>query len=150
VTSPTADELTAWLDRVHAPGFFRFHFDNASEAAAFTAAVSRKIDRDRPARAAAWSIRASSGDVAIVLNESACQIAARVFSPLPVRSRIPHTDAPALALRLFDESSSGGQVLTLSRCAGTMLRLMCGVRKGAVWSAGVSSSRRSERPACLA
>jgi DNA-nicking Smr family endonuclease len=107
VTSPTADELTTWLDRVHAPGFFRFDFDAVGEAAAFAAAVSRKIDRDRPAGAAAWFLRGSSGNVTIVLNEFAWQIAAREFSPPPVRSRIPHADAPARAPRLFDESSGG-------------------------------------------
>ena len=110
-TAPSAGELATWLDGVREAGYFSFAFRQEEEAAAFVAALSRKIVRDRtwrdqprPIRARAWVIREFSGEPhTVILNERAWQTAVREFAPVPLASRIPHATLPSGATEVFDE-----------------------------------------------
>jgi len=113
-SAPTAEELAAFLDDVRVQGFFRFHLDGVEECAAFVAALSRKIVRDRTAHDRSghagprvWRLEGPSGGrSAVVLNESAVAIALREFAPVPLVSRIPYPDPGAHAREVIDEATA--------------------------------------------
>jgi hypothetical protein len=114
--APTSEEIEAWLDTVRSDGYFRFVFVNIDEAAAFVAAVSRRVTRDRPwseqpgrMAARAWVLHEPGEQVYIVyLNESAWLTAVREFSPIPLGSRIATLTLPVDALEVMDESTTTG------------------------------------------
>jgi hypothetical protein len=110
-TRPGAGELATWLDGVREAGYFWFSFRQADEAAAFVAALSRKVVRGRlwrdqpgPSEGRAWVTRESSGGACTVaLNERAWQIVVREFAPVPLASRIPYTTIPRDATEVLAE-----------------------------------------------
>ena len=96
--APTVAELGTWLSTVSIAGHYLFDFDGTEELAAFVAAVSRKIVRDRTYGEVAntllprvWAaLQSSSRHRVAVLNESAARIVARDFAPVPVASTVPY------------------------------------------------------------
>jgi hypothetical protein len=109
---PDDNELTMWLEQVRTRGYFRFGFDDSGEAAAFVAAVSRKLSRDqrwgdRAGLASTWAWIAQEGDhqarVVVTLNERAWLTVAREFAPVPLASRVPYPAPPDVAAVLMDE-----------------------------------------------
>jgi hypothetical protein len=109
-TRPGAGELATWLDGVREAGYFWFSFRQADEAAAFVAALSRKVVRGRlwrdqpsPSEGRAWVTRESAGACTVALNERAWQIVVREFAPVPLASRIPYTTLPRDATEVLAE-----------------------------------------------
>jgi hypothetical protein len=98
---PDVSEIDRWLTSVATRAWFFFVFDDTREAAAFVAAVSRKLHRDRafaePADyhepQAILVEQPGEAPCCIALNETAWVVAEREFSPLPVSSRIPYVSA---------------------------------------------------------
>lgn len=115
-TIPEVGEVAAALDELQAPGHFRYFFGDVEERAAFVAALSRKIARDRGTRereqtrpiAHAWLMRDPAGDAdAVVLDLAAMSIAAHAFAPVPPASRIPYAPSTtADATLLFDGATA--------------------------------------------
>jgi hypothetical protein len=110
VASPTVPELAAALqDGLPSPRYV-LTFHDAGEAAAFTAALSRKVDRDRRHTgtiARVWrAVGADSRAPVLILSEEAWEVARREFGPLPSAACIPYVqDVGELAL-LFDTESA--------------------------------------------
>jgi hypothetical protein len=109
--APDADEFARWIHIVRRPVHFRFGFENEEEAAAFIAALSRLVTRDRlwdslPTRptARAWLLREPvARGCCVLLNETAWRTAATEFAPLPVSSNIPYPVAVPPAPVVIDE-----------------------------------------------
>lgn len=109
--APSVAELDAWMREVTPDAFFRFEFDDVDEAAAFLAAVSRKLVRNRTVvlstapEGGAWI--AADGERAVVtLNQRSWRLAVHEFSPLPIISRVPALTPPSNALRVLDERTT--------------------------------------------
>ncbi len=105
--APDSAELQSWLRAVTPPSFFRFEFDSGDEGAAFVAAVSRKLVRDRTLRTpetasgAAW-VAAEAGRLVVMLSEASWRLTVREFAPLPIVSRIPALSLPVHAVLALD------------------------------------------------
>lgn len=111
---PVSAEVMAWLHTARPTVYFRFAFDHHDEQAAFLAALSRVIVRERRAGGAApgessraWTVEGGGpGRGALVLDERLWIAAVEAFSPLPVGSRIPYAGLPAHAVEVLDEATA--------------------------------------------
>lgn len=114
VTSPTADELHAALSTDLQDARYLMSFASRDEAAAFVAALARKLVRDRrvdESAATVWlvglnAVERESWPVRIFLDEGAMRIAEREFGPLLVGSCIPYLRMPSDRRQLFDARSA--------------------------------------------
>jgi hypothetical protein len=116
VSEPEDEEIAGWLDTVRDAAHFQFTFNDIEEAAAFAAAVSRKVIRNRtwhssgrhqtPA-AQAWLVRRLRGPAfGVVLNERAWLTVVNECSPVPLGARIPRTATPSGAVEIVGESTA--------------------------------------------
>jgi len=111
-TPPGEHEIARWLDAARRPAYFLFSFSDADHAAAFAAALSRTIVRDRTCSAAdrpprAWVVReTSTHGCVLVVNEPAWLTAVREFSPVPLGSRIPYAALPEEAVVMLEEMTA--------------------------------------------
>lgn len=109
--APDTAQLQRWLRDVAPPAFFRFEFDASDEGAAFVAAVSRKLARDRTMRSgetgsgAVW-VAQEGGRLIVFLTEASWRLTVREFAPLPIVSRIPALSLPANAVFALDERTT--------------------------------------------
>jgi hypothetical protein len=108
--APSHEELTMWLLAAKPAAYFRVACDRDDEQAAFLAALSRVVVRNRRFRdvihadqARAWTV-GRNGDRrgALLLNECLWKTALQEFSPLPVGSRIPYIALPADAVLVLE------------------------------------------------
>jgi hypothetical protein len=113
-SAPSHEELTMWLHGARPQAYFRVVFDRDDEQAAFLAALSRVVVRDRRFRATApveraraWTVR-EHGDRrgSLLLNEPLWKMASQEFSPLPFGSRIPYITLPANAVVALETESA--------------------------------------------
>ena len=108
----TRAELATWLHATRPAAHFRFAFEHDDEQAAFLAALSRVVVRERRSPAPdsnetprAWTVGHSQHHRGVlVLNERLWMAAARAFSPLPIGSRIPYIAVPAGAAVVLDDA----------------------------------------------
>lgn len=113
-TTPTSVEIATWFNAVRPPVYFRFAFDHDDEQAAFLAALSRAVVRERrgqtatqSAQSRGWIVRHSGRPRgALALNESLWIAALQAFSPFPIGSRIPYLTLPADAVMVLDEANA--------------------------------------------
>ena len=113
-STPSATELGGWLAQVSSPGYYRFAFADSDEMAAFVAAISRKVVRDRtlggasePGESRAWILNSETGqDHVAILGDFAWQRVCREFSPIPFAGTIPYPAPGHGALLVFDEAGA--------------------------------------------
>jgi hypothetical protein len=111
VEAPSAGELDAVFCADLAPACYTLSFGSADEAAAFVAALSRKVHRDRRGEgfeASVWcdALPAARGPVHVMLDEGALDIAAREFGPLPASANIPYPRLDAATAMLVDSETA--------------------------------------------
>jgi hypothetical protein len=113
-SAPSHEELTTWLHSARPSAYFRVVFDRDDEQAAFLAALSRVLVRNRRFRetaavdrARAWTV-GEHGDRRgpLLLNEPLWKMASQEFSPLPFGSRIPYITLPANAVVALESESA--------------------------------------------
>ncbi|MGH7655915.1 MAG: hypothetical protein ACREN6_14760 [Gemmatimonadaceae bacterium] len=110
VIAPTFADLIAAVRTGLPEAYYLLTFAAKDECAAFIAAMSRKMDRDRRLREAPgrlWQTTHAEASVpVVVLDVAAWYVAAREFHPLPVAARIPYqVHANDLALLVDAETA---------------------------------------------
>jgi hypothetical protein len=113
-SAPSHEELTTWLHGARPSAYFRVVFDRDDEQAAFLAALSRVVVRDRRfrevapvVRARAWTVGEQHGrGGSLLLNEPLWKMASQEFSPLPFGARIPYITVPANAVMALETESA--------------------------------------------
>lgn len=106
VTAPTELELAAALQGELPSPRYVLTFTDVAEAAAFVAALSRQIVRDRRragANVQGWRVVRTGGRAPVlVLSEEAWEVAQRAFGPLPSAACIPYLQHMGELALVFD------------------------------------------------